>query len=1330
MKKTIWLTIALLFIIVGCIPPLSISFQIPAQQIDEGESLTLNLDDYVVYLYKNNLSYELLSGVGAITGKMYTYTADYGDSGNYVVEIKAVDTKKDITETASFTLLVNDVNGVPIISIPDQSVNEGETLMLNLLYYATDPDGDELSFTLTGVGTITDAVYTYSPDYDASGTYNVEIEASDGHGGVATDTFVITVNDVNRKPEAPSNPMPEDGSTGISADTVLTWTCNDPDGDSLIYDIYFGTSSIPPLAASGLNSASYDPDMTGHTTYYWKVVAKDGRGGEAESPVWSFTTVNRAPTLDIPDQSVNEGETLMLNLLKYAADPDGDTLCFTLTGVGTITDAVYTYSPDYDDSGTYNVEIETRDEHGGVAADTFVITVNDVNRKPEAPSNPIPEDGSTGISTDAVLSWTCNDPDGDSLIYDIYLGTSTSLPLVASNTPTASYDPDMTEYHTTYYWKVVAKDGRGGEAESPIWSFTTANRAPTIDIPDQSVNEGETLMLNLLKYAADPDGDELSFTLTGVGTITDAVYIYSPDYDDSGTYNVEIEASDGHGGVAADTFVITVNDVNRKPETPSNPMPEDGSAGISTDATLSWTCEDPDGDSLIYDIYFGTSSIPPLAASGLNSTSYDPDMAEYTTYYWKVVAKDGRGGEAEGPIWSFATATRAPTIDIPDQSVNEGETLTLVLTEYATDLDNDFLTFTILNGIGSITDTIYTYSPDYDASGTYNVEIEASDGHGGVATDTFVITVNDVNRKPKAPSNPMPEDGSTGISADTVLTWTCNDPDGDSLIYDIYFGTSTTPPLAASGLNSASYDPDMTGHTTYYWKVVAKDGRGGEAESLIWSFTTANRAPTIDIPDQSVNEGETLMLNLLKYAADPDGDELSFTLTGVGTITDAVYTYSPDYDDSGTYSVEIEVSDGYDGVATDSFIVTVNDVTVFQFTKAIGGSSYEYARSIIQTNDGGYVVAGNTASNDGDVSGNHGYHDYWIVKLDGSGDIQWQKCLGGSTHDYAGSIIQTSDGGYVVAAHTNSNDGDVSGNHGSFDYWIVKLDGSGDIQWQKCLGGSTHDYAGSIIQTSDGGYVVAGHTASNDGDVSGNHGDFDYWVVKLDGSGTIQWQKCLGGSTRDYAESIIQTSDGGYVVAGHTASNDGDVSGNHGYYDYWIVKLDGSGDIQWQKCLGGSSYDYAKSIIQTSDGGYVVAGNTASNDGDVSGNHGDFDYWVVKLNGTGNIQWQKCLGGSDIDVALSIIQTNDGGYVIAGYTYSNDGDVSGNHGRIDSWVVKLDGSGTIQWQKCLGGSTRDYAESIIQTSDGGYVVAGHTNSNDGDVSGNHGDFDYWIAKFK
>ena len=170
------------------------------------------------------------------------------------------------------------------------------------------------------------------------------------------------------------------------------------------------------------------------------------------------------------------------------------------------------------------------------------------------------------------------------------------------------------------------------------------------------------------------------------------------------------------------------------------------------------------------------------------------------------------------------------------------------------------------------------------------------------------------------------------------------------------------------------------------------------------------------------------------------------------------------------------------------------------------------------------------------------------------------------------------------------------------------------IEWQKCLGGTNDDRAYSIQQTSDGGFIVASITGSNDGDVSGNHGYDDAWVVKLNSSGNIEWQKCLGGTSYDVANSIQQTSDGGFIVSGYTGSNDGDVSGNHGVYDYWVVKLNSSGDIEWQKCLGGTDYDYAYSIHQTSDGGFIVAGNTASNDGDVSGNHGASDAWVVKLN--------------------------------------------------------------------------------------------------------------------
>jgi PKD repeat protein/outer membrane protein assembly factor BamB/pimeloyl-ACP methyl ester carboxylesterase len=405
--------------------------------------------------------------------------------------------------------------------------------------------------------------------------------------------------------------------------------------------------------------------------------------------------------------------------------------------------------------------------------------------------------------------------------------------------------------------------------------------------------------------------------------------------------------------------------------------------------------------------------------------------------------------------------------------------------------------------------------------------------------------------------------------------------------------------------------------------------------------------------------------------------------------------------------------------------VAANEVPSIEWQKSLGGSGKDYAESIQQTNDGGYIVAGYSGSNDGDVIGNHGNFDYWIVKLDASGNIIWQKSLGGlgfevargsPGDDEAQSIQQTSDGGYIVAGFSHSNDGDVTNNKGGKDYWIVKLDSSGNITWQKSLGGSGGDSARSIQQTNDGGYIVAGNTQSNDGDVTGNHGHCDYWIVKLDASGNITWQKSLGGSDYDSAMSIQQTNDGGYIIAGDSISNDGDVTGNHGYDDYWIVKLDASGNITWQKSLGGSDLDNANSIQQTDDGGYIVAGSTQSNDGDVTGHHGRFDFWIVKLDASGNITWQKCLGGSGDNCAHSIQQTDDGGYIAAGL------------GNLDYWVVKLDANGNITWQKFLGGSGHDRVRSIQQTGDGGYIVAGWCTSNDGDVTGNHGYDDYWIVK--
>jgi hypothetical protein len=247
------------------------------------------------------------------------------------------------------------------------------------------------------------------------------------------------------------------------------------------------------------------------------------------------------------------------------------------------------------------------------------------------------------------------------------------------------------------------------------------------------------------------------------------------------------------------------------------------------------------------------------------------------------------------------------------------------------------------------------------------------------------------------------------------------------------------------------------------------------------------------------------------------------------------------------------------------------------------------------------------------VTNNHGYTDFWVVKLNSQGGLDWQKAHGGSYEEVGRFIIQTNEGGYIAAGSTASNDGEVSGNNGGMDYWVVKMTSSGDIEWQKALGGTDDDEAMYIQQTADQGYVVGGFSYSNDGDVTGNHGDLDYWIVKLTGSGDMEWQKSLGGSGSDEFNAIKEIP-GGYAIGGFSDSNDGDVTGNHGSTDYWIVKLNQAGNtILWEKSFGGSNSDEAYDIKKTTDDALIITGSSESFDGDVIGNHGSADYWVVKI---------------------------------------------------------------------------------------------------------------------
>ena len=410
-----------------------------------------------------------------------------------------------------------------------------------------------------------------------------------------------------------------------------------------------------------------------------------------------------------------------------------------------------------------------------------------------------------------------------------------------------------------------------------------------------------------------------------------------------------------------------------------------------------------------------------------------------------------------------------------------------------------------------------------------------------------------------------------------------------------------------------------------------------------------------------------------------------------------------------------------------------------QWQKTFGGTVFEYGNDIQQASDGGYIMAGFATSANGDLTLNHGGRDFWVVKTDAARTIQWQVSLGGSNDDAASMVKQTIDGGFIVCGTTSSIDGDVTGYHGGgSDYWIVKLSSTGTVLWKKTIGGTGDDMATSVDVEPTQTFLIAGLTSSNDGDVSGNHGNFDVFVVRLDNNGNIIYQQCFGGTGSDADPRIKGTFDGGYMFVASTSSNDGDVSGNHGAYDYWLVRVNIQNNITLNRTYGGLVDDMPFDVIQTMDGGYAIAGSANSNDGNVTGHHGNMgisDWWIVKLNSNGSIQWQQSYGGSSVDVAHAILQTADGGYVVAGYVQSNDGDVTSLHGSQpgdidggpDMWIVRTNGYGTLLWQNTFGGTGADYANALIRNSTGIYIVCGATGSQDGDVAGNHSaDYDFWL----
>jgi hypothetical protein len=423
--------------------------------------------------------------------------------------------------------------------------------------------------------------------------------------------------------------------------------------------------------------------------------------------------------------------------------------------------------------------------------------------------------------------------------------------------------------------------------------------------------------------------------------------------------------------------------------------------------------------------------------------------------------------------------------------------------------------------------------------------------------------------------------------------------------------------------------------------------------------------------------------------------------------------------------------------------------------KTIGGSNSDFASCIKSTSDGGFIIGGYSNSN---ISGDktedcNGSWDYWIVKLDAAGNIQWDNTIGGNSDDRVGDVIETYDGGFLVGGQSKSDSsGDKTEdgcntyiNYG--DYWVVKLNSSGVIEWQNTIGACAGDFLYSMDQTSDGGYLLGGYSDSNiscdktEYNTAGiNGGGYpgcgggtgDYWIVKIDSTGNILCQKTLGRGSwaSEFLASVTSTSDGGFI-AGGSAYAPYYITPNYGGYDHWIVKLNSNCTLQWQKVIGGSGNEYSGVIKQLADGNYICGGYSTS---DSSGlktepSFGLSDFWIFKLDTVGNIIWQRTIGGSGDDVLSYISPTFDNGFICGGYSNSPISGLktSANFGQNDYWILKLDSVGNIQWQRTIGGRGNDVFATISQTFNGNYIGVGYSGSN---ISGNKtenskGGYDYW-----
>lgn len=441
------------------------------------------------------------------------------------------------------------------------------------------------------------------------------------------------------------------------------------------------------------------------------------------------------------------------------------------------------------------------------------------------------------------------------------------------------------------------------------------------------------------------------------------------------------------------------------------------------------------------------------------------------------------------------------------------------------------------------------------------------------------------------------------------------------------------------------------------------------------------------------------------------------------------YTYTV----AGNYTVKlIAKGDGGTVGSSKTISVTGREITGQKvWDKVFGGNFSEELGAVFPTSDGGFLLGG--FSNSG-ISGNKGISsfgddDFWVVRVNASGEKVWEKNYGGNASDRLRSIVATADGGFLLSGSSKSG---PSGNKkssmfGSYDFWVVKINSTGEPLWDQSFGTSGRDEIRSVSPTADGGFLLVGVFDDN------TYGDSKAGIVKINASGAKQFEKSFdggaGGYGNDEFNGAVPTTDGGFLLAGTSYG-----FGSNNYSEAWVVKINSTGNLLWEKAFGGNLIDELKSIVATGDGGFLLGGysSTISGGSKSAIYYGERDWWLIKINASGEKQWDKAYGGNSNDFLYSIVPTTDGGFLLGGASYSGFSGVksASSYGDVDYWVIKITPSGEKVRDWTFGGNSIDELRSIAPTSDGGFLLGGYSNS---DFSGNksinsNGNSDYWVIK--